>query len=76
MENVSNRIFDSQKGPLIGLVLWKNNEPNQVNYTIKNILKLYVDYVSIDFPNGETSTLSVSFNVCASINNFLSFQSK
>lgn len=71
IEKVSNRIFNSQKGPLIGLVLWKNNEPYQVNYTIKNILKLFVDHVSIDFPNGEIYILSVSIKICNVANSLL-----
>lgn len=69
---MSNRIFDRQKGPLIGSVLWTNDEPNQVNYTIKNILKLFVNYVSIDFPNDETHILSVSFDY-QSLNSFSFF---
>lgn len=60
MQKPTNRIFHSQKGPLIGLVLWTDDEPHQVNYTIKNILKLFVDYVSIDFPNDEVHVLNVS----------------
>lgn len=62
IEKPSNRVFDRQKGPLIGCVLWTDDEPNQVNYTIKSILKLFVDYVSIDFPSDETQLLSVSLD--------------
>lgn len=61
IQKPSKRIFDRQNGALIGSVLWTNNEPNQVNYTIKKILKLFVDYVSIDFSHDETHILSVSF---------------
>lgn len=63
IEKTGDRIFDRQKGPLIGSVLWTDDEPNQVNYTIKNILKLFVDCVSIDFPNDETHILSVSITI-------------
>lgn len=60
IDRPSERIFDRQKGPLIGCVLWTDDEPNQVNHNIKNILKLFVDYISVDFPADETHVLAVS----------------
>lgn len=56
----SAKIFDRIKGPLIGSVLWAHDEPNEVNYCIKNILKLYVNYVCIGFPSEDTKIIGVS----------------
>lgn len=60
LPNPSAKIFDREKGPLIGMVLWAHDEPNQVNYCIKNILKLYVNYIYIDFPHEYTEIIGVS----------------
>lgn len=53
-------MFDHKKGPLINSVLWFNDEPHQVNFHIKNILKLFVNYISIDFAEEHIHILAVS----------------
>lgn len=53
-------MLSNPKCPLIGLVLWTDNELNEVNYNIKNILKLYVNYIGIDFPVQHIKILGVS----------------
>lgn len=55
----SAKIRRNKKIPLICLVLW-NDEPHQINYCIKNILKLYVSYININFPGQHTQILTVS----------------
>lgn len=55
-------IFNQSKHPLINSVLWDSSEHNQINFTIKSILKLFVNYVSIDFPKEHTHILSVSLS--------------
>lgn len=70
------KIFDSEKGTLLGSVLWSNGEPKQVNYFIKNILKLYTNYIRINFPQRHTHILGVSLfiSICLSTGILCHFQ--
>lgn len=53
-------MMSGKKLPLIGLVLWTETEPKQINYCIEKILKLFVDLVSIGFPPEKIEILTVS----------------
>ncbi|XP_031633212.1 uncharacterized protein LOC116346993 [Contarinia nasturtii] len=61
--NPSEKLATNRKNPLIEVVMWTNNEPNEVNYTIKNILKLYVNYIYIDFPREHTKIIGRLVNL-------------
>lgn len=46
--------------PFIGSVLWSDGQHRQINFVIKRIIRLFIDYVSIDFPKEKIQILSVS----------------
>lgn len=50
--------------PLIGSVLWPGGQHRQINFVIKRIIRLFIDYVSIDFPKEKIAILSVSQRIC------------
>lgn len=60
LPNPSAKISTSSKNPLVSLVLWADGELVEVNFCIKNILKLYVNYINIDFPLEHTKVIGVS----------------
>lgn len=46
--------------PLIAQFIWPDNQVKDVNYKIKNIIKLYFDLISIDFDESMIKSFGVS----------------
>ncbi|XP_055322751.1 uncharacterized protein LOC129578362 [Sitodiplosis mosellana] len=67
LPNPSAKISNALKNPLISTVLWSKDELTDVNFGIKNILKLYVNYISIDFPREYTQVLGRLVNLIYNI---------
>lgn len=45
--------------PLIVSALWSSDEIPQIDSHIKDIIKLFLDYISIDFPRDKLEVLAV-----------------
>lgn len=56
----NGRMHKTHKTPLIALSLWPNNQVKEVDFTVKNIIRLYFDLISIDFD--ETKICSFRVN--------------
>lgn len=57
--NMSNRKKIS-KQPLIAGLIWSDGDTNgAINYNVKNILTIFVNCVSLDFPSAQLDILSV-----------------
>lgn len=54
------RMHKPHKTPLIALFLWPDNQVKEVNFTIKNIIRLYFELISIDFDESKICSLRVN----------------
>lgn len=53
-------MVEKRKLPLIAHFLWPSDEAGTINFRIKKILELFVNYVSIDFDPYKISIVDVS----------------
>lgn len=54
------KMMEGKRRPLIAHVLWSKDDVGQINFLIKRIFGIFVNYVSIDFPDDKLAILVVS----------------